>query len=296
MRKYNIILGDTPVADPTEKQRPTLERVTVSAFGVAVEMQEALFSGLGAVWNLNKRVLSTAEQVAAPILKPLDNLGVTELVRRQTTAITLRVEETAARLEEKGRAGIEQSETLAVQSLAGTIDAVLAHLADSPALDALLRNEVDKLMPVLAASSAVEQLVRDQVTKILPVLVQDAAIQELIRAQAGQYLEYLRTNNEALQTLIREQGDTYIDYLNAHPDSVQNLVQGQSISLAGDVMDEVRERTVTADSVVELIVRNILRRKPREQLPPPPEQVQRRAEVSRLPSDFLPPTRNGGYE
>jgi len=279
-----------------EKPRTTIERVSNGAVGVAVEVQEAFLGSLSAVWNFNKRVLDRAEQVAAPLLKPLDEMGVTDLVRRPVAAMTTRVEETVLRLEEKGRTGIAQGESLAVQSFGGTIDAVLAYLADSPAVDAFLRTKIDKLLPILAVNPAVERLVRDQVTKILPQLVQDAAIQELIRAQAGQYLDYLRTNADPLQTLIREQGDTYIDYLNAHPDSVQTLIQGQSISLAGDVMDEVRERTVTADSVVEMVVRNILRRKPREQLPPPPEPVQRRAEVSRLPSDFLTTTRNGGYE
>ena len=80
---------------------------------------------------------------------------------------------------------------------------------------------------------------------------------------------------------------TISTYLNAHPEQVQNLVQGQTIGMTTEIMNEVRERAVTADSVVEMLVRRVLGRKQREQLPEPPPEVQRRAEVARLPSDFM---------
>jgi hypothetical protein len=146
---------------------------------------------------------------------------------------------------------------------------------------------------VLGAHPAVQQLVREQVAAILPELIDDPAVQELIRAQAGAYIAYLGTSPEQVQPLIRQQGDIYIDYLNVHPAPVQALVQGQSLSLAGQLRDEVRERTVTGDSLVDSIVRSILRMKPREELPPPPEEVQRRAESGRLTSDYTRGRENG---
>jgi hypothetical protein len=88
-------------------------------------------------------------------------------------------------------------------------------------------------------------------------LVNDPTVQALIRAQAGQYIAYLQTAPDTVQPLIRQQGDIYIDYLNDHPAPVQTLVQGQSLSLAGQLRDEVRERTVTGDSLVDSIVRGI---------------------------------------
>jgi hypothetical protein len=109
----------------------------------------------------------------------------------------------------------------------------------------------------------------------------------LIRAQAGEYLQYLQDNPDTVQALIREQGDTYIDYLNEHPDAVQTLVSGQSLGIAGQVMDEVRERTVTADSVAEMLVRGLLRKKPRYDIEEPPDAVQRRAGAGILPSDYV---------
>jgi hypothetical protein len=101
------------------------------------------------------------------------------------------------------------------------------------------------------------------------------------------------SDDEAVQLLIRAQGDTYISYLNANPGSVQNLVQGQSLTLASQMRDEVRERTVTGDSVVDTIVRNILRLKPREELPPPDPDIRRRAETGKLTSDFVRGRPNG---
>ena len=42
-----------------------------------------------------------------------------------------------------------------------------------------------------------------------------------------------------------------------------------------------------ADTAVDMIVRSILRRKPLDELEPPPEEVRRRAEYARLPSDYV---------
>ena len=148
---------------------------------------------------------------------------------------------------------------------------------------------------------AVKEFVRNQVAVLLPELAIDPAVTAgdpgpgrsalagaAARAgpgcrgtavdprQAAAYLAYLNEHPDEAQALIRSQGDVYIEYLNAHPTQVQTLLQGQSLSLASQVRDEIRERTVTADSLVDTVVRNILRLKPREALAPPPPEVQRR--------------------
>ena len=165
---------------------------------------------------------------------------------------------------------------------------MLAQLAQTPAVAALVEAQLERILPRLATHPAITALVQTQVEQVLGQLIQSQTVQALIQAQADAYIAYLRAHPEVLADLVREQGDTYIDYLNAHPDAVENLVQGQSVSLAGDVVDEVRERTVTVDSAFEMVLRTIFRRPPREQLPPPSPQVQRRAEFGRLPSDFAP--------
>jgi hypothetical protein len=112
---------------------------------------------------------------------------------------------------------------------------------------------------------------------------------KLVQEVAGNYLDYLQEHPEQVKALIRSQGDQYIEYLNTNPEMVQDLLTGQSTGIATELMEEVRERTVSADNVFEMIARSILRRTPREQLPEPPPDVQRRAERSILPSDLRPP-------
>jgi len=62
--------------------------------------------------------------------------------------------------------------------------------------------------------------------------------------------------------------DDFIDYLGDKP-QVQELIAGQTTGLAGEVLNEVRERTVSGDSFLEGIVRAVLRKAPRAELPPP---------------------------
>lgn len=70
----------------------------------------------------------------------------------------------------------------------------------------------------------------------------------------------------------REIIDEFISDLSQNPE-LQSVVQQQSLSFAGEVRDEVRERTVSADNVLEDIVRRVLRRPPREELAAPPPEV-----------------------
>ncbi|HHW88088.1 MAG TPA: hypothetical protein GX400_18005 [Chloroflexi bacterium] len=264
-----------------------LARVAHLAIGSVLTAGDLVDEGVTAVWSVNRRVLTTVERVAEPLLAPLDAVGVTQIVRQQVTSITTAVETMVGDLESKGRTGLLDGDGAAAEFIGGVIDNVLAYLRQNPEVAALIDAQVERLLPVLGAHPAVQQLVREQVQAILPTLTNDPAVQELIRAQAGQYIAYLQSAPDTVQPLIRQQGDIYIDYLNDHPAPVQTLVQGQSLSLASQLRDEVRERTVTGDSLVDSIVRSILRLRPREELPPPPEDVQRRAESGRLTSDYV---------
>lgn len=57
-----------------------------------------------------------------------------------------------------------------------------------------------------------------------------------------------------------------MDQLGSAP-ALQDLVRKQSAGLTQDVLDEVRERTVTGDYVAEHVARSLLRRVPRRYLP-----------------------------
>jgi hypothetical protein len=58
---------------------------------------------------------------------------------------------------------------------------------------------------------------------------------------------------------------------------IRDLVQQQGAGLADEVVEEVREWNVSADTFLENLVRLLLRRAPREELPAPPEEVREHA-------------------
>ena len=94
------------------------------------------------------------------------------------------------------------------------------------------------------------------------------------------------------QTAFTGTVDETIDYLGEMP-GVQSLIATQSTSLAGEVMEEVRERTVAADILLEGFARAIFRRKPRYQLPPPPPAVQMSAVTFRSTTYHKKPSGKG---
>jgi len=63
-----------------------------------------------------------------------------------------------------------------------------------------------------------------------------------------------------------------IDHLAENPE-IRELVAQQSMGMAEDIVDGVRARTVSADTLIERVVRGLLNRPPREQLPAPNEEV-----------------------
>ena len=66
--------------------------------------------------------------------------------------------------------------------------------------------------------------------------------------------------------LFRKESNASMDQLGSAP-ALQDLVRKQSAGLTQDVLDEVRERTVTGDYVAEHLARTLLRRVPRKYLP-----------------------------
>jgi len=293
----------TGAGEPGAPPPSTSERVLETAVGAAVETGELARRGARSVQGLNRRVWRMTE----PARRPLDALGVTDLLQRPVRTVAERVETHVETLQAAGRSEVEASRQRVVGTLSGTIDGIVAYLADNPQVDALIGAQIDKLLPLLADHPAVERLIEVQVDKILPKLAESIAIHDLIVAQVDQLLPELAEStaihdliaaqvaqilpelavDEQIELLIRAQGDRYIDYLNENPAKVQNLISGQSAGLAGQMLDEVRERTVTADSVTEMIVRNLLKKKPRSELAEPPDMVQARAASRILPSDFV---------
>lgn len=105
--------------------------------------------------------------------------------------------------------------------------------------------------------------------------------------RVNDWVELGRANEPAARVLAREAYleivDDFIGHLSQN-DELAGLVQAQSVGLASEFVDEVRERTVSADTLAESVVRRILKRPPRTPLPPPDMIRQAVAEVKKLPS------------
>ena len=135
-----------------------------------------------------------------------------------------------------------------------------------------------------------EQRSRKMADEVIGLLIEDivkyVADNPGIMALIDTQVAGLAIRPETLDPLVREVGDRYIAYLNEHPEDVQNLVQGQAVGMASEVRDDVRTLTVTGDTFLETVVRGILRRTPRQDLPPPPLAVQQQAAPGRHTGDL----------
>jgi hypothetical protein len=76
--------------------------------------------------------------------------------------------------------------------------------------------------------------------------------------------EEIRSRTMARQAIIGSV-DEFIAHLSHNPE-LQEVVQQQSVGLASELIDEVRERTVTVDTLVERFARSFFRLPPREEL------------------------------
>jgi hypothetical protein len=135
-----------------------------------------------------------------------------------------------------------------------------------------------------------EQRSRKMADEVTGLLIEDivryVADNPGVKALIDTQVAELATRPETLDPLVQEVGDRYIAYLNEHPDDVQNLVQGQAVGMATEVRDDVRTVTVTGDTFLETLARALLRRTPRENLPPPPPEVQHQAVPGRWAGDI----------
>ena len=101
-------------------------------------------------------------------------------------------------------------------------------------------------------------------------------------AEIGKIEEY-RSRKLAI-TATTETVDESIDFLTDN-EELQELITMQGVGIAGEALEEMRERTVSADDFFESVVRTLLRRKPRKQLEAPPREVRLRTVHIRPPED-----------
>ena len=94
------------------------------------------------------------------------------------------------------------------------------------------------------------------------------------------------------QTALAGTVDETVDYLAEMP-GVQELIATQGTTIAGEIAEEIRERTVAADIMLEGFARSFLRRKPRYKLPPPPPEVQMSAVTLRSTKIYITAAKKG---
>ena len=132
---------------------------------------------------------------------------------------------------------------------------------------------------------AEEQRSREVTRRLMMIPVEDIVaylktnpeLEQLVQAQAQSLLDEL-ADDPRLSSVIRKQGDLYVDHLQDHPQAVQELVRGQSVGMAEELANSVRQRTVSADDLLERFVRTVLGRRPRKDLPDPPPEVLEQAQ------------------
>jgi hypothetical protein len=245
-------------AHPPEPTDTSAEEETESAgdlvwhalIGVAIDAPRAV-----------SRAASASAGALSTALRPLaDNFLVRSLwapVRAMATRTAISVHQYA----HIGRIAEQRSRELAGEVLGLLMEDTMDYVGETP---------------------AAKSLVQAQVEALLPALVTDPTIQQILAEQLSVWIDGLATRPETLDLLVRQVGDRYVAYLNEHPDEVQNLVQGQAVGMATDMRDSLQAMTVTGDTFLEKVARGVLRRTPRQDLPPPPPEVQRRAQRGRL--------------
>lgn len=100
--------------------------------------------------------------------------------------------------------------------------------------------------------------------------------------QRGQIEE--SNSRRLVLTATQDTFDSSMEQLGQAPE-LQNLVKAQSAGISREVLDEVRSRTVSGDLVAEGLVRRILRRTPRSELPGPAETASISGEEPREQQD-----------
>lgn len=114
-----------------------------------------------------------------------------------------------------------------------------------------------------------------------PLHRQAVRLRERGEAEVQRWIELGRSeelhSRDLAHLALKRTVDQNIAYL-AHNPALEELVETQSTGLANEVVEEVRERTVSADTFLEGLARALLHRTPRRQPPEVPEHIRKRAD------------------
>lgn len=185
----------------------------------------------------------------------------------------------------RGEAEEEPSRRFARAALEDIVDRAIVYLADRPAVGRALGTIVrspamDDAVSQILQGSAIEQAISrvatspaldeavaavarspaldEAVTRVVRSPALEEAVERIVRTPAMEeaitYLVSTKAMNEAIDTLAKSP-------------ALVDLVTTQSTSVVAEILEEVREHGVSADRLVEGLVRRLLRRPPRSALP-----------------------------
>lgn len=144
----------------------------------------------------------------------------------------------------------------------------VAHLTERPQeLEPLVRAVAGRYVGYLGERPGVlQELVENVAGGYLRHLEQHPELLDSVVSKVGgRFMEEIRRDPAALNSLVQVVGDRYMDHLQQNPDNVQELLTGQSVTMATEIIEEVRSRSSGADSAIEKMVRNLLGMKPRSE-------------------------------
>lgn len=247
------------VARLTEEMS-SAERIRYASLGLTVEATQRTRSILD---RLGQRAQKTG-QTWQGVIRPIADNPLVRPAKRRYEELVARGEETVQRWVETGRFEEAHGRAMARSTTSEIIDRVVGHLEYNQTTQGLIRSQADAYLAFLIENpEPVRELINNEVGAFLGELEGDPAqLDGLVQEVADRYINYIRENPALIQALIEEQADVYLEHLQENPEHVQALIQDQSLGMAGEMMDEVRVRTVTIDTLMERLARGVLRRPP----------------------------------
>ena len=222
--------------------------------------------------------------LAASLVGPFMRIPIFRPARKRWQSYQDRVQAVVTYWVETGRQEEPYSKAMAQELIPQIIDDVILSLSENQAIQTLIQVQVGMYLDhVIRNPTEMDDLVRVVADRYISYLNTDNVehVQQLVQIQVSEYLAYAKQNPDELTELVEVVGDRYLEYLKEeNPEAIAQIVQGQSIGLAGEVVDELRARTVTSDSVLEMFMRSLLRRPARQELPLPPPEVLEQATLS----------------
>ncbi|NTU77790.1 MAG: hypothetical protein HGA45_00060 [Chloroflexales bacterium] len=152
------------------------------------------------------------------------------------------------------------------------VQQALGEIVRSPAMDDAVRQIVagpviEQAIARVAASPALDSII----LKVAESPALDATVRKIVRSpvieEAVTHIVHTPAMEEAVRHLVGTQAMAdAIETLSRSPALVE-LVTTQGSSVASEILEEVRERGVSGDQLLEGIARRIMRRPPRSKLP-----------------------------